>query len=103
MAGAAALGLAGGLAVGGIIHHENEQDERLDRLEQEQNHPPPADYGFPNESMAPPADGGTTIIREDGGWFGPDRETIITRDDYGGQTVIEREDGWFDNDVTGKN
>lgn len=36
MAGAAAAGIAGGLAIGSIMHHEQEQSDRLDRLEQEQ-------------------------------------------------------------------
>ncbi|KAI7907844.1 uncharacterized protein BX663DRAFT_12648 [Cokeromyces recurvatus] len=60
------------------------------------------DGGYGNFEPSYPQDGGettTTIIREDGGWFGPDKETIITTDEYGGQRIVEREDGWFDNDV----
>jgi hypothetical protein len=36
MAGVAAAGMAGGLAIGSIMNHEQEQSDRLDRLEQEQ-------------------------------------------------------------------
>lgn len=36
MAGAAAVGVAGGLAIGSIMHHEEEQSDRIERLEQEQ-------------------------------------------------------------------
>jgi hypothetical protein len=36
MAGAAAAGMAGGLALGEIIDHERDQNERLDRLEEEE-------------------------------------------------------------------
>jgi hypothetical protein len=36
MAGAAAVGVAGGLAIGSMIEHENDQSERIERLEQEQ-------------------------------------------------------------------
>lgn len=36
IAGAMAVGAAGGLAIGGIMHHEEEQNDRIERLEQEQ-------------------------------------------------------------------
>ncbi|CEP14737.1 hypothetical protein [Parasitella parasitica] len=124
MAGAAAAGIAGGLVIGGIMNHEQEQNDRIERLEQEQrdleyqqhyqqqpsyNPPPPIEnqasdggYGNYNPGDYPQDEGGntqTTIIREDGGWFGADKETVITTDEYGGQTITERKDGWFDNDV----
>ncbi|KAI8639663.1 hypothetical protein BD408DRAFT_261479 [Parasitella parasitica] len=120
VAGAAAAGIAGGLAIGSIVQHEQDQNNRIERLEQEQNaleyqqqpsyNPPPQQpydggYGNYNPGDYPQVDGGntqTTIIREDGGWFGPDKETVITSDEYGRQTITEREDGWFDNDVQGK-
>lgn len=36
MAGAAVAGVAGGLAIGSIMHHEQEQNERIERLEDQQ-------------------------------------------------------------------
>ncbi|KAI8979422.1 hypothetical protein BDF20DRAFT_504191 [Mycotypha africana] len=123
MAGAAAAGMVGGLALGSFINHEEQQNDRIERLEEEnrelqreQNYynsaptpapAPPMDYnnvsGGGYGSYAPPPNDGpdtqTTIIREDGGWFGADKETVITTDQYGDTTIIERKDGWFDDDV----
>lgn len=36
MAGAAAAGVAGGLAIGSFMHHEQEQSDRIDQLEDQQ-------------------------------------------------------------------
>jgi hypothetical protein len=36
MAGAAAVGVAGGLAVGSFMHHEQEQSDRINQLEHDQ-------------------------------------------------------------------
>ncbi|KAI8579981.1 hypothetical protein K450DRAFT_240022 [Umbelopsis ramanniana AG] len=114
-AGAGVAALAG-FAIGEVVEHEKdedrEQDRRLARLEQEEsmdrydnNYGGGGGYGGGGYEGGYGGGGyggggNTTVIEEDGGWFGPDKETIIERDQYGDTTVIEKEDGWFRDETT---
>jgi hypothetical protein len=85
-AGAAVAGLAG-FAIGEVIEHEKdedrEQDRRLERLEREEDMDRYRDdyggggYGGGGYGGGGYGGGNTTVIEEDRGWFGNDRETIV--------------------------
>jgi hypothetical protein len=94
-AGAGVAALAG-FAIGEVVEHEKdedrEQDRRLERLEQEENQDRYRDNyggggggggyggGYEEGGYGGGYGGGsTTVIQEDGGWFGNDKETIIER------------------------
>jgi hypothetical protein len=141
-AGAGVAALAG-FAIGEVVEHEKdedrEQDRRLERLEQEEsmdryrgdNYGGGGYGGGYEEGYGGGYGGGgnTTVIQEDGGWFGSDKETIVERgntipyntsfkpsptvvllirplpqstliDQYGDTTVIEKDDGWFRDETT---
>lgn len=84
-AGAAVAGLAG-FAIGEVVEHEKdedrEQERRLERLEREEDMDRYRgdNYGYGGGYGGGGYGGGnTTVIEEDNGWFGRDKETIIER------------------------
>ncbi|KAI7906665.1 uncharacterized protein BX663DRAFT_201382 [Cokeromyces recurvatus] len=123
-AGLAAAGLAG-LAIKDVVHHEERENERIARLEQEERDnrymeeemyneeryneeryneppPPPPEYGYggvPEYGYGGGPAPSTTIINEDNGWFGDDKQTVIQTDGYGDTITTETKDGWFHDDT----
>ncbi|KAG1052535.1 hypothetical protein G6F46_000234 [Rhizopus delemar] len=103
LAGAAAAAGLVGFGISEIIDHEEEQNDRIERLEDEEREDRyrESDYdrGYQGDYREQNGET-TTIINEDGGWFGNDKQTIIETDQNGGTTVIEKEDGWFHDETT---
>ncbi|KAG0796236.1 hypothetical protein G6F21_001471 [Rhizopus arrhizus] len=105
VAGAVAAAGLVGFGISEIVNHEEEQNDRIERLEDEEREDRYRESNYDREYQG----GGdyreqngetTTTINEDGGWFGNDKQTIIETDQNGGTTVIEKEDGWFHDETT---
>lgn len=87
-AGAAVAGIAG-FAIGEVVEHEKdedrEQERRLERLEREEDMDRyrgdnyGGGYGGGGYEGGYGGGGNTTVIEEDNGWFGRDKETIVER------------------------
>ncbi|KAI8353359.1 hypothetical protein BD560DRAFT_456112 [Blakeslea trispora] len=98
IAGIAAVGLAG-VAVGEFVEHERDQEQRLERLEHQEDHHQYGGNGGYGGYGGGEHGGNVTVINEDHGWFGRDKETIIETvtetDRYGHTEVVEEDDHWF--------